>query len=338
MPITEAVGLLSLTAGGAHEQAAKQADRRGNSRRGTLAMGNRIFVSVIVLFWAATMSWLVIDKILPPFFHGEPPKPGMLRDEPVCWDIACSGREIGFAVSQVVPGALDTTEIHSRVLLDGVPLSEMAPQWMSSLVGSLGHVRLDTRTRLTLDSLGNLAAFDTKVKLNGVPSVVKIYGRVEGPDLVLTLQSGEIVHKARYPVPSSALLGSELIPEPKLLQVYVGRRWQKEMFSPFRPPGSTMELIQAEVVGEESIVHDGDLSRVRRIEYSSLFAAGVSTSDRMRAVLWVAEDGTVLRHDLHLMNVKLRFERRDDPATLEKGERLLDLGRVATLTAPSDSP
>lgn len=37
-------------------------------------MGNRIFVAVVLLLWATTMSWLVFAKILPPFFSGEPPK------------------------------------------------------------------------------------------------------------------------------------------------------------------------------------------------------------------------------------------------------------------------
>jgi len=297
-------------------------------------MGNRIFVAVVVLLWATTMSWLVVDKILPPFFHGEPPRAGALRDEPVCWDISFEGRRMGMAVSQVVPGALATTELHSRVLLEDVPLREMAPQWMSSLVGTMGHVRLDTRTRLMLDSLGNLSSFQTRVWLNDLPSVVKISGRVMGPELVMRFQTGEVTHEARYPLPSFALLGTELIPEPKLLQIYVGRKWQKEVFSPFRTPNNAMELIQAEVVKEEVIDHDGKMINAKRIEYRTLLAAGVSTDDRLRAVLWVAENGVVMRQDVYLVNVKLRFERRDDLEGLRLGKELLDLKNVATLTDP----
>ena len=36
-------------------------------------MGNRIFVGVVVLLWMGTMSWLMVARILPPFFNGEPP-------------------------------------------------------------------------------------------------------------------------------------------------------------------------------------------------------------------------------------------------------------------------
>jgi hypothetical protein len=287
-----------------------------------MAMGNKIFVAVVVLLWTTTMSWLVVDKILPPFFQGEPPVAGTMRDEPICWDISFRDHPIGFAVSQVVPGALSTTELHSRVILDDVPLQEMAPQWMSSLVGGLGHVRLDTRTSLMLDSLGNFSSFTTKVRMNELPSVVKVSGHVQGSDLLLRFQSGEMKHESHYPIPSSSLLSTELIPEPKLLQIYVGRKWQKEVFSPFRAPNDAMEYIQAEVVN------------VKRIEYRTLMAAGVSTDDRLRAVLWVADDGVVLRQDLHMMNVTLRFERRDDPKGLALGKKLLDLDRVATLTNP----
>ena len=44
---------------------------------GRLSMGNRIFVAVVLLLWASTMSWLVVEKILPPFFSGEPPTHGV---------------------------------------------------------------------------------------------------------------------------------------------------------------------------------------------------------------------------------------------------------------------
>src|SRR5688572_12436268 len=98
-------------------------------------MGNRIFVSVVVLLWMGTMSWLMVARILPPFFNGEPPGHGMLvRNEPVCWDIEHDGEVVGHAFSQAVPGAMGTTEIHSRVLLEGLEIRKLAPQWMSSLV------------------------------------------------------------------------------------------------------------------------------------------------------------------------------------------------------------
>ena len=61
----------------------------------TASMGNRIFVAVVVLLWTSTMSWLMVARILPPFFQGEPPRtratnrriPELLADR----DAAASG-------------------------------------------------------------------------------------------------------------------------------------------------------------------------------------------------------------------------------------------------------
>lgn len=302
-------------------------------------MGNRIFLGVVIVLWVSTMSWLMVARILPPFFHGEPPTRG--RPEPgppVCWRIEYDNRPVGIAVSQVVDGVMGTTEIHSRVRVEGIDLHEMAPQWMNYLVRQVGEIRFDTRTRLALDSLDQLAWFDTRVWLNDFPIVVKMTGRVEGDELKLKIQSGEVTHEASYPVPSYALLGNELIPETELLPVVVGREWQQEVFSIFQPPNSSQELIQAEVVEEVSIVHAGLQRHARRIEYRSLTGAGIAANNTLRAVLWVGEDGTVLRQDSYLMNAKLRFERCQEPAMLKLAEELLDLDTVATVATPDSSP
>jgi hypothetical protein len=302
-------------------------------------MGNRIFVGVVVLLWAGTMSWLMVARILPPFFTGEPPGHGvLLRVEPVCWEIEYDGEVVGHAVSQAVRGALGTTEVHSRVLLEGIEIRKLAPQWMGSLVRGLGEISLDTRTRLVLDSLDNLSSFETRVHLNDLPLVMKVTGRVDGAELLLKIQSGDVTHTARYPVPSHSLLASELIPEPKLLQVYVGRKWQQEVYSPFRPPSDSLEMLQAEVVEEVWLEQRGERTRARKIEFRAMSPAGVAADNTLRAVVWVGDDGTVRRQDLHLMAAKLRFERREEPHMLRLAEKLLDLESVATLSPSRDSP
>lgn len=301
-------------------------------------MGNRIFVGVVVLLWAGTMSWLMVARILPPFFNGKPPAHGvLLRNEPVCWEIEYDGQPVGHAVSQAVPGALGTTEIHSRVLLDGIEIRKLAPQWMATLVRGMGEISLDTRSRLVLDSLDNLSLFETRVHLNDLPLVMKVTGRVEGAHLLLKIQSGDVTHTARYPVPKRSLLASELMPESTLLQVYVGRKWQQESYSPFRPPNDSLEVLQAEVVEEGWLEQRGERSRARKIEFRTMSPAGVATDNTLRAVVWVGDDGTVLRQDLHFMDAKLRFERRDEPHMLKMAAELLDLETVATLATPHDS-
>jgi hypothetical protein len=300
-------------------------------------MGNRIFVGIVVLLWMGTMSWLMVARILPPFFNGDPPGHGVLaRDEPVCWDIEHDGKLVGHAVSEAVPGALGTTEIHSRVQLDGLEIRKLAPQWMSTIVRGIGAISLDTRSRIVIDSLGNLTLFETRVRLNDLPLVMKVAGRVDGPDLVLKITSGDVTHTARYQVPINSLLSNELVPEPKMLQVYVGRKWQQEIYSPFRPPTSSLEVLQAEVVEESWFEGRGERTRAKKIEYRAMSPAGVAADNTLRAVVWVGDDGTVLRQDLYLMDTRLRFERRSEPHMLKLAEEMLDLENVATIGSPRD--
>jgi len=287
-------------------------------------MGNRIFVGVVLILWAGTMSWLMVARILPPFFHGEPPTHGATVREPVCWDIEYGGRPVGRAVSQTITGVMDTTEIHSRIEINNIEIRELAPQWMGGLMNSLGKVSLDMRSVFVLDSLNNLSEFNTDVRLNDLPVVMKVRGKVDGPDLKLTIRSGDVTYPTTtYPVPPVASLTSELVPDPKMLQMYVGRKWQQEVYSPFRPPGSPFEILQAEVVEERLIDHEGERVHARKVEYRTLSAAGVAASNTLRAEIWVADDGTVLRQDVKIMDLKLRFDRCTASGVLKQAEKFL---------------
>ena len=66
--------------------------------------------------------------------------------------------------------------------------------------------------------------------------------------------------------------------------------------------------------------------------------AGVAADNTLRAVVWVGDDGMVLRKDLHFMDTKLRFERRNEPHMLKLAEELLELDKVATIASPHDKP
>ena len=96
--------------------------------------------------------------------------------------------------------------------------------------------------------------------------------------------------------------------------------------------------MQAEVVEESWFEGRGERTRARKIEYREMSPAGVATDNTLRAVVWVGDDGMVLRQDLHLMDTKLRFERRNEPHMLRLAEELLDLDTVATIASPHDRP
>lgn len=295
-------------------------------------MGNRVFVAVVTLLWGATMSWLLMARILPPFFHGDPPSTGvLLNNRPVAWSVEIDGATVGYAVSQAVPGSLEATEIHSRVSLTNIPLKEIAPHWMANIVQNIGDIHLDMRSRTTIDPLGHLASFDTRVQVNELPSAIRMLGDIKGESLHIKLQAGEFKRRFEYPWPKDTWLGRELTPDAKLLRVYVGRKWQHDVYSPLSTPQNPIEMVEAEVVEEHPILHNGQLVNARRVEYRTLSGAGIAADNRLRSNVWVAEDGTVLRQDAYFMNVRLRFERLDDEKAAEMAASQLELASEATI-------
>ena len=95
-------------------------------------MGNHPFNVIVVLFWLATMSWLVVAKVLPPLRVGEPPSYRSILDQsqkqlPVCWNIRLQDKSIGWAANRVERRPDGITELVSRVYLQDVPLDRFAP-------------------------------------------------------------------------------------------------------------------------------------------------------------------------------------------------------------------
>jgi hypothetical protein len=294
-------------------------------------MGSRVFVATVMLLWGTSLAWLG-SRIVSPLFRGEPPSVGVLaKRQPVAWNIGLAGQWCGTAITESVDGDLGTTEILSRVQLEDLPVSQVAPQWMSSLVRSIGRVKLDMRSRTTVDSLGRLVRFDTSVKVNEVPAMIRMTGRVLDDKLDLRITTGDFARSLQYPWTSSEPLTGELTPDAKMLQIYKGRTWRKEVYSPFGLPHNPVELLEAEVVSAERIHFEGALVNCHRIEYRAVTAVGVSAGDRLRATVWVAEDGRVLRQQSHIMNSELRFDRLSDKAALTLARDQLELNLRATL-------
>lgn len=297
-------------------------------------MGNKVYTAVVLLLWGATMTWLVGAKILPPVLRGDPPRTGTNGNQPVCWQVKVAEQRIGWAVSQSIPGAQGTTELHSRIKLKDVPLSQMAPRWMSTVIDQIGPLEMDMRSRTTFDSLGNLSLFETSVELNDLPSAILMKGVVKEGKIRLRLQYGEVVHRVTYPWPEHAMLGSKLAPDSTLLSVYKGRKWHKEVYNPFGGPQGAIELIEAEVVGEDPLLFQGSLVKTRRIDFRSTDGTGVASDNRRRSSTWVDETGKVLREEIVLMDILLRFDRESQMVADSLAAEMLELDEYATLTTP----
>ena len=235
-------------------------------------MGNRIFVGVVVLLWAGTMSWLMVARILPPFFHGEPPAHGAPRP-----------RRAGLLGDRVRAGRSAMRSARRSRARWARRKSTAACCWRESTFASwrrngwgawcagMGEISLDTRTRAG----ARFARQPVVVRHEGAAQRSAAGDEGAGARRRAGAAAEDSIGRrhARGELPGSVAnrcSASELIPEPKLLQVYVGRKWQQEVYSPFRPPTNSMEMMQAEVVEEGSIEHNGE--RPRSPERSS-FAA-----------------------------------------------------------------
>jgi len=90
-------------------------------------------------------------------------------------------------------------------------------------------------------------------------------------------------------------------------------RWQVSVFSPLRSNGSTVELLHAEVDGEEQIYWDGQLTWTHVVTYRT----DPTNRGSHRFRIWVDRSGRVLRQEAAILAARLVFERRNDEAAAE---------------------
>lgn len=289
-------------------------------------MANRIFVSAVVLLWLSSMTWLVSERILPSFFDGQPPIVQAYEDgQAVAWQVMWKNMLVGQAASLRLTGELGTTDLFNRVVLEEFPVMELAPSWIRAAVGNLGEMTFDVLTRVEFDPLGKFSAFNSRIKLNDMPSVLQMTGRIEESYLNLKVRSSDFSHTTRIYLPNSEVLSEALFPDANLPYLHIGRSWQEKVYSPFSSPADPVDLVQVEVVAVETIEHHAEVRRVMRVEYKSVVGSGIPEHARTQGIAWVdPKTGDVLRRDVHLGSSKLRFERLPKEAAMEAGVRLFE--------------
>ena len=135
-------------------------------------MHSRWFNGVVVLLWLAMMSWLVMEKVLPPLLVGEPPSYSKIVEAqghapPVGWRISCNGRRLGWALS-------DTKLQPQRPDGDArpgpdqrLPLNETMSGWLGSLSRLIGQ---------PIDGIGDGRAERAQHRLSGAIGEVRFDG------------------------------------------------------------------------------------------------------------------------------------------------------------------
>jgi hypothetical protein len=283
-------------------------------------MGSPAFNVVVVLFWCATMSWLVAAKIVPPLRVGEPPNYTSIVVEnadqpPVCWRIQLQDRTIGWAASKIERRKDGITDLFSRVYLGELPWDEFAPGWLASVLkpvlSDLGPLDIDKKSHLVIDPLRRPVEFESKVRVANLPDAIRVHGQIEGSTLRLAVQSGEFSHTVERSLPSNALVTDELSPHAMMPGLRVGQTWTVPLYSPFRPFNDPMEMLEAVVEREDKITWRGQPVACRVIIYRSDPGSGLA-GKQTRGRVWVRTDGLVLRQEVGILNSHLQFIRLDD--------------------------
>lgn len=282
-------------------------------------MSSRWFNGLVVLFWLSTMAWLVVAKILPSLLTGEPPSYKKIvlaaeeTPEPVAWDMFWDDEPIGHASSSLVRQPDGMVEIESHVRVRNLPLAEVTPPWMSHMLRLLegDEVVLDllAESVFTIDPLGRLASFRGKLGMPDGVTLMNVQGVVQEDQLKVTVRADQIVHSTEVFLPGDALVGDAFSPRDRLPDLHAGQTWTVPVFSPFQPPTSPMEVLQASVERRDYIVHNGAAVDCWLVVYREESGGAPQDAQQVRGRVWVQPDGIVLKQEMTMFDHCLVFVR-----------------------------
>ncbi len=285
---------------------------------------------VIVLFWIASMTWLVVEKVLPPFDRGDPPSvasqlEGIQPDSPpIGWNVLWNNEAIGMATTRVSRSASGVTELYSRVRFWKIPLDEIAPPVLRPLLRNRVQT-VDATSRIEFDPLNRISGIYSRIGNDEVPNAVVLQGIVEGDRLKLQVNPGKAGWSPPVYLPRSALLGDEMSPQARMPGLHVGQTWTSPVYNPFRQlTDSPLEILQATVEGHETISWNGLAVDTLLIVYRGDPGAAFGAARTPRGKMWVDRDGVVLRQELAFSGARLTFLRMTAAEASEIAEPFSD--------------
>jgi hypothetical protein len=290
-------------------------------------MGSRWYNIAVCLLWVISMSWLVSQKFLPPLLVGDPPNYRAIADSrhyqaPIGWKLLVNGKSLGWAVNSATRLPDATTEVRSRVHFNHIPLEELTPGFLHTLLAQIverrvARMTMDTESSLLIDEQGCLVSFRSALHLPSARNIVRIHGTVAGSQLKLTIRSGEFSYTTETFLPPKALAGDMLSPQACLPGLHEGQSWTVPTYSPLRPPNNPLEILKARVEGAEPIIWNGRLEEAWLVVFRPDPGLGFGSDKTLRGRLWVRRDGTVLRQQVMVFDSVLTFVRLPDKEAAE---------------------
>ena len=274
---------------------------------------------IIILFWCLTTTWLVVAKILPSLLPGSPPGYQALyasnnRLIPVAWTVLWKDQPIGWAVSESQRKDDGGATVETVLRFERLPLDELLPAWTKPLIGRAldrtAAVDFEARGTLSIDRRGQLQAFHSAVDLPGGADRVVLDGTVEDGHVRIVIRAGELSYETSRYLPSHIMIGDELSPHATMPGLTLGKRWTVPIYSPLRGGKSALEVLHAEVTGEETLFWEDRLVRVDLVVYRD----DPSGHHEPCCRIWVDRTGRVLKQESAMLGSTLTFLRRSDEA------------------------
>jgi hypothetical protein len=287
-------------------------------------MNSRWYNAAVVVAWLGAMSWLMIEKVLPPLRVGEPPSyrqviEAQSADPPVGWNIALNEHPLGWALTDTKKQPTGLAEIRGRVHFDDFPIAAMSPLWLQPFVAfakkpSAG-LRLDASSTILIDSFGRLFRFDSAIGLPMLADDINMQGTVDGGQLQLTIRSGAQSFTHELSLPPKALVADALSPQTRLPGLYVGQEWSVPIFNPLWPSKSPIEITSAKVEMPDIIMWDEKPANTLVVVYRRDSGAAGKVKQSVQGKLWVRDDGVVLRQESLLFDSSIVFVRMTEKET-----------------------
>jgi hypothetical protein len=296
---------------------------------------------IIILFWCLTTTWLVAAKIVPSLLPGSPPGYQALyasnnRLIPVAWAVVWKDQPLGWAVSDSHREDDGGVTVETVLHFERLPIDELLPPWTKPLIGrSLDRslpLDFEARGTLFIDPRGQLQAFRSTVDLPGGADKVLLNGTVDDGHVKITLQAGELSYETSRYLPSHVMIGDELSPQATMPGLVMGKRWTVPVYSPLRGGTAALEVLHAEVVGEETLFWEDRLLRVDLVVYRD----DPSSHHEPCCRIWVDRSGRVLKQESMIFGSTLTFVRRSDEAAEGLARSLQAISLTPTVSA--DAP
>ena len=164
---------------------------------------------------------------------GQPPSYQAIVDaqkkEPVGWSLWINDKQLGWALSTVREQDQGPKEIRSYIHFDELPIEQLTSGWSRALFRLIeqpsGKYEMDVQNVLTIDSLGKLLRFDSRIQLQPLRNILRMQGVVDGQQLQVEIRSGNFSYSCDVSLPQNAMLNDALSPLTRLPDLSIGQSW-----------------------------------------------------------------------------------------------------------------